>query len=57
MSYDSWKTRNPDDETLGPEPPPCYEQGSERRRVGICDICGAGNFEVCKLLPRHWGDE
>jgi hypothetical protein len=23
MSYDSWKTTNPDEEWYGPEPPPC----------------------------------
>lgn len=51
MTYDTWKTTNPDDESLG-EPPPC-ERGwpafyHPRYPSGDCTICGALCTEDCK---------
>lgn len=55
MTYDHWKTTNPEDEFLGPEPPPCergYPVGSihkhPRYPSGHCVECGAEAHEGCK---------
>ena len=37
MSYDTWKTTNPDDEFLGPEPSPHRE--TYFRVMGHCPKC------------------
>jgi hypothetical protein len=42
MTYDNWKTTNPDDERLEDELPCCWEKFS-----GICMICGAGPDDPC----------
>ena len=47
MTYDTWKTTNPDDEFLGPDPddlPCCWEKFS-----GICMRCGAGPDDECEV--------
>ena len=53
MSYDDWKTTDPLDEFLGPEPPPCelsYRRSSDHPRFpsGYCIICGAEAHEGCR---------
>lgn len=39
MSYDHWKTTNPADDELGPEPPPCWNalRVSASNRCVDCD--------------------
>lgn len=61
MNYDNWKTTNPEDEWLGPEPPPC-ERGYKpihnhpRWPSGDCIICGALCTQSCKhpLAVGEW---
>jgi len=63
MSYDTWRTTNPADEFLGPEPPPCergYAQSHQHPRFpsGDCVVCGALCTEGCKheLADDYEGD-
>ena len=43
--YDHWKTTNPADEFLGPEP-------DEEIRQAQCDCCGkmVGRDQICRLI-------
>jgi hypothetical protein len=43
VTYDHWKTTNPDDEWIGPEPPPCLPQRTSRGNY--CADCGAPEGE------------
>lgn len=44
MSYDTWKTTNPDDERMGEDRPCKWEKFS-----GICMVCGAGPNDECEV--------
>jgi hypothetical protein len=68
MTYDHWKTTNPVDEYLGPEPPPCERSYAGRMHQhprypsGHCVECGADSHQGCKdSLMTGWlcwlGDE
>ena len=54
MTYDQWKTTNPEDEFLGPAPPPCersyagHVHDHPRFPSGDCTACGALCTEGCK---------
>jgi hypothetical protein len=54
MTYDHWKTTNPADDELGPEPPPCERSYAGRTNQhprfpsGYCVECGAEAHEGCK---------
>ncbi len=55
MTFDSWKATNPDDETLGPEPPPCMRPTKPgeaykhaRYPSGWCVACGAAPEQGCR---------
>ncbi len=52
-TYDDWKTTDPNDRFLGPEPPPCeqsyrHEWDHPRFPSGDCRVCGAMCTEGCK---------
>lgn len=54
MTYDNWKTTNPDDERLGLEPPPCerpvprFQQHMHPRfPSGYCVVCAAEAHQGC----------
>ena len=57
-----WKTTNRDDETIGPEPPPCEWDYAGRMHLhpryasGFCVECGAEAHEGCKdpLAVGEW---
>jgi hypothetical protein len=64
MNYDNWKTTNPDDETLGPEPPPCQrpvEAGGVHKHPrypsGYCVVCGALPEQGCQFHDKEEEDE
>jgi hypothetical protein len=42
MTYDTWKTTNPEDEQIGD--PPCKHETFS----GVCMVCGAGPDEECE---------
>lgn len=55
MTYDTWKTTNPNDKFLGPEPPPCelpWPKGRPelhcRYPSGHCVVCGAEPHQSCQ---------
>jgi len=45
MTYDTWKTTNPEDEQPDNDPgkPPCKHETYS----GVCMVCGAGLGEPC----------
>jgi hypothetical protein len=54
-NYDSWKTHDPADDELGPEPPPCERpfpphmpEQHCRYPSGFCVECGAEAHQRCK---------
>jgi len=60
MTYDTWKATNPDDEWLGPEPPPCerptrWGRSYEHPRFpsGYCTVCGAEAHQACKYYEER----
>jgi hypothetical protein len=61
MTYDTWKTTNPDDEFLGPELPPCewkyaHKDDHPRSPSGWCVICAAPPESGCRH-PLAVGEE
>ena len=44
MTYDTWKTTNPDDENRDGELPCDWEKFS-----GVCLVCGAGIDDECEI--------
>ncbi len=60
--YDRWKATNPDDETLGQEPPPCERNYAGRIHKhprfpsGYCVACRADAHEGCKHELATGGD-
>ena len=55
MTYDNWKTTDPADQFLGPEPPPCeLFHGPGRMHLhprypsGRCVACGAEPHQGCQ---------
>jgi hypothetical protein len=62
VTYDTWKTTNPDDEFLGPEPLPCERGYADPRRhprypSGHCVECGAQPNQSCLYAAQEDDDD